>query len=84
MTHHDMSKPKETHKVNRMIKLFQQRSDQAYEKYLLVRSKAAESHGAVNDTGEWQAAIIDGARLKAQYEVWSKAAELLRKEELNK
>jgi len=63
-----------------MIKLFQQRSDQAYEKYLLKRAKVVEPI----DSREWNAAVVEGAKLFEQYRIWAKAAELLRKEELNK
>lgn len=68
--------------MNRMIKLFQQRSDQAYEKYLINR-KDGVARSEMNSP-EWQAAVVRGAALDAEFRVWGKAAELLRKEELNK
>lgn len=68
--------------MNRMIKLFQQRSDQAYEKYLLNRATIGSPSCTINSP-EWQAAVTRGAALNAEYNTWSKAAELLRKEELN-
>jgi len=69
--------------MNRMIKLFQQRSDQAYEKYLLNRAKVVEGKLPI-DSHEWDDAVVEGAKLFEQYRIWAKAAELLRKEELNK
>jgi hypothetical protein len=68
-----------------MIKLFQQRSDQFYDRYLENRKKLVEGNPAVKmDSPEWQAAVVRGADLKARQETWAKAAELLRKEELAK
>jgi hypothetical protein len=70
--------------MNRMIKLFQQKSDQFYEKYLVNRETIVTSHGVDLNSPEWQAAVTRGADLKARFETWAKAAELLRKEELQK
>jgi hypothetical protein len=71
--------------MNRMIKLFQQRSDQAYEKYLANRKLLVEANPSVKmDSPEWTAAVVRGADLKGRYETWAKAADLLRKEELSK
>lgn len=70
-------------KVNRMIKYFQQRSDQEYEKYLLNRQQIASADCPINSP-EWLAAVNRGFDLKARFETWAKAAELLRKEELNR
>jgi hypothetical protein len=79
----DFYKAKET-EMNRMIKLFQQRSDQAYEKYLLNRANtAADPRITLNDE-PWHAAVLEGAKLFERFRIWGKAAELLRKEELNK
>lgn len=69
--------------MNRMIKYFQQRSDQDYERYLLNRQSIGSPDKQMNSP-EWQAAVVRGAELKGKFETWAKAAELLRKEELNK
>lgn len=68
--------------MHRLIKLFQQRSDQAYEQYVLNRNNALKT--AKIDSPEWHAAVVRGADLKAKFETWAKAAELLRKEEITK
>lgn len=69
--------------MNRMIKYFQQRSDQDYERYLLNRQSITSPDKQMNSP-EWLAAVTRGAELKGKFETWAKAAELLRKEELNK
>ncbi len=69
--------------MNRMIKLFQQRSDQAYDKYLGVRNKLIKSQAPINGP-EWHDATVEGAKLFEQYRIWAKAAELLRKEEIGR
>jgi hypothetical protein len=68
--------------MNRMIRLFQQRSDLAYEKYL--RNRAGCIARFTIDTPEWKAAVMRGAALDTEFRIWAKAAELLRKEELQK
>jgi hypothetical protein len=68
--------------MNRMIRLFQQRSDLAYEKYLRNRAECIAK--LTIDTPEWSAAVMRGASLDAEFRTWAKAAELLRKEELQK
>lgn len=68
--------------MNRMIRLFQNRSDLAYERYLKNRSEAIGKHEL--NSPEWSAAVMRGASLLSESQTWSKAAELLRKEELNK
>ena len=69
--------------MNRMIKLFQQRSDQAYDKYLIQREKTLrEPHGLTSP--QWSEGAVEGAKLFEQFKVYAKCAELLRKEELNK
>ena len=67
---------------NRMIKLFQNKGDVAFAKYLVVRAQA----GANNEVGSpgWQAAVAHGLKLETESTTWFKAAELLRKEELQK
>lgn len=69
--------------MNRMIKLFSSKSNIEWEKYLLNRQKILATAHAPNSP-EWQAAVARGADYKARFETWQKAAELLRKEELNK
>jgi hypothetical protein len=67
--------------MNRMIRLFQNRSDLAYERYLKNRNEAVGRFTL--NSPEWSAAVMRGAGLLAESQTWSKAAELLRKEELN-
>lgn len=67
--------------MNRLIRLFQARSDLAYERYLKNRNEAVAR--AQMDSPEWQAAVMRGNALLTESHTWSKAAELLRKEELN-
>ena len=72
--------------MNRMIKLFNQKGMAAFEKYLKVRQEAVAQGEppVVLDSPEWRSRVIDGAKLKTESDTWLKAAELLRKEELNK
>ena len=66
--------------MNRMIKLFQIKADNALEKYLQLRSKVVNK--AIRD---WtQDELVESVRLQTESKVWQRAAELLRKEELNK
>ena len=64
--------------MNRMIRLFQNRSDLAYERYLKNRSEAITRHSL--NSPEWQAAVMRGAELRGEYQTWTKAAELLRED----
>lgn len=68
--------------MNRMIRLFQTKSNVAFEKYVQNRDNAIKQ--ARIDTPEWNAAVQRGSSLKAEYETWQKAADLLRKEELTR
>lgn len=70
-------------KPNRMIRLFQLKAEQAYEAYLRQRQTIEASDTPLN-AAEWRDAVVEGTRLFERYAVWTKAAELLRKEELNK
>ena len=66
--------------MNRMIRLFQSKADVALEKYLQHRAKVI-NQPIVDWTKD---ALVEGARLQTESKVWQRAAELLRKEELNK
>jgi hypothetical protein len=76
--------------MNRMIKLFQQKSNKAFDDYLLAKRKslslAAEHVAAtVGSDPPWpNIQDLTCAVLKAESDIWARAAELLRKEELNK
>ena len=63
--------------MNRMIRLFQSKADVALEKYLQHRAIVAAKRAACD-------ALVEGARLQTESKVWQRAAELLRKEELNR
>jgi hypothetical protein len=67
--------------MNRMIKLFQAKSDLAFEKYLLNRQGI---NPVAVGSPEWNAAVNRGFALDAETKTWQRAADLLRKEELNK
>ena len=66
--------------MNRMIKLFQQKSDRKFQEAMLLKAKAvgqpAHDFPSIHD--------IAFAVSKAEADTWSKAAELLRKEELQR
>lgn len=64
--------------ANRLIKLFQQKADNALGLFVTLR----ERNGQLQQLGWTQSDMILAASLKAQMETWAKAAELLRKEEL--
>lgn len=66
--------------MNRMIRLFQSKADLALEKYLQHRAKVI-NQPIVDWTKD---ALVEGARLQTESKVWQRAAELLRKEELNR
>jgi len=77
--------------MNRMIRLFQQKADNALETLSMLRKKPVLSAILLlpadrQDDFESEAAIKlrQECVLKAQAEVWQKAADLLRKEELSK
>ena len=69
--------------MNRMTKLFQQKSNRKFDEYLLAKRKtlsdipvaAGERYPTIHD--------VACAVLKAESETWARAADLMRKEELN-
>ena len=67
--------------MNRMIRLFQQKADQAFSAYIKNRNGALGS--AKIDSPEWQAAVARGIELKTKADAWQRAADLLRKEEIS-
>lgn len=69
--------------MNRMTKLFQQKSNRKFDEYLLAKKKSL-SQGVPGPEQKAYPTIQDVvvAVLKAESECWAKAAELLRKEEL--
>lgn len=78
--------------MNRMIKLFQQKSNRKFDEYLLAKKKSL-SEGVPNNRGDTiktpplpYPSIHDivCSVLKAESDCWAKAADLLRKEELSK
>ena len=72
--------------MNRMTKLFQQKSNRKFDEYLLAKKKSLSQEVKAPGPGELtryptiQDIVV--AVLKAESETWAKAAELLRKEEL--
>ena len=72
--------------MNRMIRLFQAKSNVAFEKYLKIRREtvAGDPRPVLLDSPEWRSGVIEAARFKVESDTWAKAAELLRKEELTK
>ena len=64
--------------MNRMIKLFQSKADIALEKHIQL------SQGVANSVPMQAAAQMELQEHLVTFKVWSKAAELLRKEELNR
>jgi hypothetical protein len=71
--------------MNRMIKLFQQKSNRKFDEYLLAKKKSLSEGVTRPPPSEIFPTIKDitCAVLKAESEVWAKAAELLRKEEMS-
>jgi hypothetical protein len=67
--------------MNRMIRLFQQKSNKRFEEYLLAKRKTPSE-----TSGEEYPTIQDVlcATLKVESDTWAKAAELLRREETAK
>jgi hypothetical protein len=72
--------------VNRLTKLFQQKSNRAFDQYLLARKKSLSEGAQRPEPHELYPTIKDMACavLKCESDTWAKAAELLRKEELSK
>lgn len=72
--------------MNRMIRLFQAKSNLAFEKYLKVRREAVDPKEppVLLDSPEWRDRVIEGAKFKLESDIWAKAAELLRNEEIKK
>ena len=68
--------------MNRMIKLFQQKSNKKFDEYLLAKKNAVTHPENFADAFPLPQVLC--AVLKAESDVWAKAAELLRKEELSK
>lgn len=69
--------------MNRMTKLFQQKSNRKFDEYLLAKKKSLS--GVIGTSPAMPYPTIQDivvAVLKAESETWAKAAELLRKEEL--
>lgn len=74
--------------MNRMIALFQRRADEALKNYTLIRArlKAMEVANVIPEALVKESQILDYKATKhaVELQVWQKAADLLRKEELNK
>lgn len=84
--------------MNRMIKLFQQKSNRKFDEYLLAKKKSlsdtvrddhsnhrhAVTLGQQQDKGYPTIQDVVCSVLKAESACWAKAADLLRKEELSK
>jgi hypothetical protein len=74
--------------MNRLTKLFQQKSNRKFDEYLLAKKKSLSIEVPSNLPGvigsEYQLQQVLCAVLKAESDTWAKAAELLRQEELNK
>jgi hypothetical protein len=69
--------------MNRMTKLFQQKSNRKFDEYLLAKKKTLSEGTVGKPAAAWPTIQdITVAVLKAESETWAKAAELLRKEEL--
>jgi hypothetical protein len=74
--------------MNRMIKLFQQKSNKKFDEYLLAKKKSLSPvvTEVVLEGREVSYPTIQDVHcsvLKAESDVWARAAELLRQEELN-
>lgn len=73
--------------MNRMIKLFQQKSNRKFDEYLLAKKKSLspEAPQLAEGNKSWPTMRdILLSTLKAESDCWAKAADLLRKEELSK
>lgn len=71
--------------MNRITKLFQQKSNKKFDEYLLAKRKSLGMPGVLGDGSKYTYPSIQDlacAVLKAESDCWAKAAELLRKEEL--
>lgn len=66
--------------MNRLTKLFQQKSNRKFDEYLLAKKKSLSEEIPARDIHLSQTLC---AVLKAESDTWAKAAELLRQEELN-
>jgi hypothetical protein len=79
-----MIQTKET-SMNRMIKLFQQKSNRAFDQYLLAKKKTLAVIAVASPPPPTYPTIQDVACavFKCESDIWAKAAEILRKEELN-
>lgn len=69
-----------------MIRLFQQKSNKKFDEYLLAKKKSLsdqiEPPGSITGYPSIQDIVV--SVLKAESETWARAADLLRKEELNR
>lgn len=63
----------------KLIRLFQAKSNIAWEKYLIEKGNAVERHPI--ESAEWKAAVMRSTIFKTESETWAKAAELLKKEQ---
>lgn len=71
--------------MNRMTKLFQQKSNRKFDEYLLAKKKSLSGEVPVPPLAKAYPTLQDlvCAVLKAESETWARAADLMRKEELN-
>jgi hypothetical protein len=70
--------------MNRITKLFQQKSNRAFDLYLLEKKKSLSTPGLPGGVAPYPSIRdVAIAVLKCESDTWAKAAELLRKEELN-
>ena len=67
--------------MNRLVRLFQQKANNAWDKYLDERGRGVKEE---LDSPAWRASITLAAKFKATAETWEAAAKLLRQEELNR
>jgi hypothetical protein len=74
--------------MNRMIALFQRRADLALKNYTITRSKVYGLPTEGNRTNAQEETVkkldYEATKLSVELSCWQKAADLLRKEELNK
>ena len=69
--------------MNRLTKLFQQKSNKKFDEYLLAKKKSLSKGIEAQPPAPWPTVQdIAVAVLKAESDVWASAAALLRKEEL--
>ena len=67
--------------MNKLIRLFQLKADNALERLQAARRLAGEL--TISSTG-WNENVAEGIKAKAETETWQKAADILRKEELSR